>query len=251
MQFNGHATEQDMVSLTNLWTKQNNTTFPLKQKVILANMGNRIILSEIHRAYGGWKYDDRNNTTFPIATTDLNANQTNYSLPLGTNQLNGVYVLTPNTTNSWTKLTPITLEEINRIEAEPNFENTAGSPRHYRALGNSIIIYPKSDTTIEDGLMIEYSEDVSTFATTDTTKQAGFDTMFHEAIPTFMSWQFAELNDLPNKVSLRNQWEDYVGSEEKRKIGRITRHYAKKFKDLYPPNMQGSNSSFNKINEYL
>lgn len=226
MQYNSHSTSQDMVSLANLFTKQNNTTFPLTEKTLFANMGNRIILTVIHDAYGGWKYDDRNNTDLPIATTDLTADQSNFALPVDTNQLNGVYVLTPNTTDNWTKLIPITLEEINRIEAEPNFNNTSSVPQYYRTLSNSIVIYPASDTTVEDGLMVEYSGDISTFATTDTTKTAGFDTIFHEAIPVYMGYQFAQINGIPQLKSLTEQWVDY--------LARIKKHYSCKFKDMFP-----------------
>lgn len=233
MQFNSHSTNQDMVSLSNLFTKQNNTSFPLAEKVIYANMGNRIILTVIHEAYGGWKYDDKNNTDFPIATTELTANQTSFPLPVDTNQLNGLYVLTPNTTDNWTKLTPITLEQINQMEAEPNFNNTASVPQYYRALSNSIKLYPASDTTVDAGLMVEYSRDISTFTTSDTTKTAGFDTIFHEAIPVYMAYQFAQINTLPNLKSLTEQWVDY--------LVRIKKHYVQKFKDMYPTRMTINN----------
>ena len=223
-----------MVSLANLFTKQNNTTFPLTEKVIYANMGNRIILTVIHEAYGGWKYDDRNNTDFPIATTELTADTTNFALPVDTNQLNGVYALTPNTTDSWTKLIPITLEEINQMEAEPNFNNTSAIPQYYRPLGNSIKVYPASSTTIAGGLMVEYSTDISTFTTSDTTKQAGFDTIFQEAIPVYMSYQFAQVNGLPNLKSLTEQWVDY--------LSRIKKHYVQKFKDMYPVRIKINNN---------
>lgn len=233
MQYNSSSSSQDMVSLANLFTKQNNTTFPLTEKTVYANMANRLILTTIHEAYGGWKYDDRNNTDLPIATSDLIANQVNFALPLDTNQLNGVYVLTPNTTDNWTKLEPLTLEEINRAEAEPNFNNTPASPRFYRALSNSILLYPASDTLVEDGLMIEYSGDVSTFATTDTTKTAGFDTIFHEAIPVYMGYQYAQINGLPNLKSLTEQWVDY--------LARIKKHYSQKFKDMFPTRIKVRN----------
>lgn len=239
MQFNSNSTSQDMVSLANLFTKQNNTSFPLTEKVIYANMGNRIILTTIHEAYGGWKYDDRNNTDFPIATTELTANTVNFALPVDTNQLNGVYVLTPNTTDSWTKLTPITLEKINQMEAEPNFNNTASTPQYYRALSNSIKLYPASNVTVASGLMVEYSRDISTFATTDTTKTAGFDTTFHEALPVYMGYQFAQINGLPNLKSLTEQWVDY--------LARIKKHYVQKFKDMYPTRI---NINYN-LSEYL
>lgn len=227
MQYNGNSTSQDMVSLANLFTKQNNNSFPLTEKTIYANMGNRIILTEIHNAYGGWKYDDRNNTDFPIATTDLVSGQTDYALPIDTIHLNAVYY--KDTAGNWTKLIPLTLEEINRMEAEPEFEDTNARPTYYRALSNSIKIYPASDYSQDDSLMVEYSRDVSTFATTDTTKQAGFDPIFHEAIPVYMSYQYAQINQLPMLKSLTEQWIDY--------LARIRRHYSQKFKDMFPARM--------------
>lgn len=232
MQYNSQATGQDMVTLSNTLTKQNNTSFPLTEKTTYANMANRIILTEIHNAYGGWKYDDRNNTDFPIATANLVANQEDYALPLDTTQLTGVYFLTQGTTTNWTKLIPLSLEEINQMDAEPNFNNTPSVPQYYRTLANSIKLYPAPNWSADGGLMIEYSRDISTFESTDTTKTAGFDPIFHEAIPIYMSYQFAQVNILPNLKSLTEQWMDY--------LARIKRHYSQKFKDLFPTRIRVS-----------
>ena len=239
MQYSGNSTSQDITSLANLYTKQNDTSFPLTEKTIYANMGNRIILTEIHDAYGGWKYDDRNNTDFPIATTHLVANQTNYALPVDTVQLNGVYFLEEGTTDTWTKLQPITLEEINRIEAEPNFNNTPSIPQYYRVLANSIKLYPAADFSQDDSLMVEYSRDISTFATTDTTKTPGFDIIFHEAIAVYIAYQFALINQVSTKTSIEEQWIAL--------LARIRRHYSQKFKDMFPAKMRISKDLSNYI----
>jgi len=228
MQYNSESTSQDLVSLANALTKRDDTTFPLTEKTAYANMGNRLILTLIFDAYGGWKYDDKNNTDFPVATTDLIAAQDNYGLPTDTTQLNGVYVKYSG--DVWERLQPLTLEEINQKEAEPEFERTDGVPRYYRALSNSIILYPASDTTVSDGLMIEYSRDISTFATTDTTKTPGFDPIFHEALAVYMAYQYAQVNDLKNLSELKEQWLDWQQ--------RIRNHYTQKFKDLFPPRIK-------------
>lgn len=223
MQYNSHATNQDICSLADLLTKQNSTSFPLTEKTAYANMGNRIILSEIHQIFG-WKYDDRNNTDFPIATTNLVSGQDDYALPIDISYLQAVYF--KDSAGIWTKLLPITLETINEREAEPEFETTDGLPRFYRPIGNSIKIYPASDTSRDASLMIEYSRDISTFATTDTTKTAGFDLQFHEAIAVYMAYQFAMVNLLPNFSALTEQWIDY--------LARIKRHYLQKWQEMYP-----------------
>jgi hypothetical protein len=237
MQYNSNATSQDLVSLANALTKRDNTKFPLTEKTLYANMGNRIILTEIHNSYGGWKYDDRNNTDFPIATTNLVSAQSNYGLPTDTTQINGVYVKYSG--DVWDKLDPITLEQINRQEAEPEFESTDGVPRYYRTLSNSIVVYPASNLSVTDGLMIEYSRDISSFATTDTTKTPGFDPIFHESLGVYMAYQYAQINSLDNLKDLKEQWFD--------SLARIKRHYAQKFKDMYPARVK----MYNNVNDYL
>jgi len=238
MQYNGEATSQDLCSLANNLVKQNNTSFPLTEKTQYANMGNRIILAEIFNAYGGWKYDDRNNTDFPIATTDLTSAQSNYGLPIDTSQLNGVYIKYND--DVWDKLEPITLEQINRMEAEPEFERTDGVPRYYRVLSNSIFLYPASNKTVADGLMVEYSRDISTFTTTDTTKTPGFEPNFHEAIAVFMALQFAKINLNAERVNdLQTDFDRY--------LLQMRRHYTQKFKDMFPARVK----QFNPINDYI
>lgn len=238
MQYNSHATSQDLVSLANAIVKQNNTSFPLTTKTLYANIGNRLILTEIFNAYGGWKYDDRNNTDFPIATNDLTSGTSNYPLPTDLTQLNAVYVQYSGDT--WTKLEPITLEEINSREAEPEFQTTDGVPRFYRVLSNSIIIYPASNEEVTDGIMIEYSRDISTFATTDTTKTPGFDPIFHEALAIFMSLMFARINLNAERTNdLERQWLDY--------LARIKRHYTQKYKEMFPARIKIRNP----INDFI
>lgn len=239
MQFNGHATNQDICSLANKLVKQSDTTYPLTEKVIDANTGNKIILEEIHNAYG-YKYDDRNNTSFPIATTDLVSGQDNYSLPLETNYLHAVYVLREGSTDDWDKLIPITLEDINQMEAEPSFENTNANPTYYRTIGNSIKIYPASDYSLEDGLMVEYSGDISAVTTTDTTKTFGFDVSFHEAVAYYMASQFAKINILASASTLELDWQTW--------LMKIKRHYSQRFRDLFPPRMKINK---NEISDYI
>lgn len=227
MVYNSHATGQDICTLADKLVKTDSTSFPIAEKTVYANMGNRLILTELFNAYGGWKYDDRNNTDFPISTTALTANQTNYSLPVDVSSVQGVYYLAEGTTDNWTKLTPITVEQINEIDAEPNFQNIASVPQYYRLLNNSIKIYPASNYTLSGGLMVEYTRDISEFATTDTTKTPGFEPIFHEAIAVYMAYRYAQANSLTSLNGITQQWTDY--------LSRIKRHYTQKFGEMFPP----------------
>jgi hypothetical protein len=245
VQFNSHATAQDIVSLANELSRQNDSTYPLAAKVRHANAAVRIITGVIHDAYGGWRYDDRNQTDLPRATSDLVSGQTNYALPTDSVGLAAVYIQNE-ADDEWTKLTPLALEEI--PGAEPSFEDTNGNPWAYRMTNNSIVLYPPSSYSKDDAIMVEYDRDISSFATTDTTKSPGFDPLFHEAVPTYMAWQKSMTLGLPMASDLAKAW--HGESPEVRLggwLGRIRAHYARKFRDKYPASIK---TRF-PINDYL
>lgn len=240
MQYNGETNNQDMCSLANLLCGQNNTTYPLKDKTLFANMANRQILTQIFKVYGGWKYDDKNYTDFPIATTNLVANQTNYSLPDNIS-IDAVYVQNQND-DEWNKLTPLALENIYN---EPDYNDEPSTAGEYRIIGNTIKLYPPISYSKDDALMVEFSRDISQFIVTDTTKEAGFDEIFHEAIPVYIAYQYAQKHSLSNLNELKEQWFGFMGIDGR--LGSIGKHYARKFKDMFPPSMKQTYQ----INDYI
>jgi hypothetical protein len=96
-------------------------------------------------------------------------------------------------------------------------------------LGNSIKIYPASDWSADDSLMVEYVQDISEFTTSDTTKTPAWDYSLHEALAYFMAYQKASIDGLKTLGVREKEWLAY--------LGRIRRHYAQKFRDMYPPRM--------------
>lgn len=235
MQYNGHSTNQDLVSLAEKLSKSNSVSFPIAEKTLYANLGSRIIMSAIHEVYGGWKYDDSNQTDFPRATTDLTSGQDDYALPIDTSFVDAVYYQNQNDT-TWNRLEPLPLE---MIDNEPSDFDTDSTPQYYRLSSNSIIIYPASDFSKDDALMVEYSRDISAFATTDTTKKPGFDQQFHEAVAIYMAWQYSMVNNTATKQNLTLMWTDI--------LERIRRHYQMKWKELFPTRIKIRND----INQYL
>jgi hypothetical protein len=67
----------------------------------------------------------------------------------------------------------------------------------------------------------------------------GFDSMFHEAIAYYMASQIATINVLKIAQERRQEWQEW--------LLRIRRHYAQKFRDMYPPRMRIRND----INDYI
>lgn len=202
-----------------------------------ANRGMREINSWIFEAYGGWIYDDKNQTDLPEATTILTSGKDIYTLPVGDEYLRGVSIKDAN--GIWTKLKPITLEQIQEGGAEDEFYNVDGVPEYYRAVGNTIQLYPASNWTQADSLKVYISRDISSFVTTDTTKAPGFDNRFHEAIAVFMALQYAKINQMVVKTDLQRDWdgnEEVTGKEGGYKK-MIKSYYKKKFCEMFPPKM--------------
>lgn len=227
LQYNSHTTSQDIVSMAEKLVKANSVSFPIADKTLYANQAIKIILTWIHQAYGGWQYDDANYSTFPEATTSLNINQVDYSLPDENIKVEGVSVkLTA--TGEWYPLMPITLEQIQDAgTSESEFYSTDSSPRYYRLLAKSIKIYPAPNFTLLNALKVYESREASLFITTDTTKTPGFDAQYHEAVSTYMAFQYAKINQLANKNDLEKDW---LLFEQ-----RIKKDYSQRFAEMFPP----------------
>lgn len=236
MVYAGDSDGQDIVTTTNDLVKTTDTSYPLKQKTRAANRALREIWGWIFEAYGGWIYDDRNNTDLPEATTALVSGQSQYNLPLDSSAIIGMEIQTQNG-GTWQKLWPITLEHIQQdfTWAESQFLATAATPVYYRPLANGFKLYPAPNYSQSASLKVFFTRDISAFASTDTTKTPGFDVEFHEAVPTFMALDYAKINGLPAaggvmrggfKTGLLADWGNWET--------RIKKHYSMRFRQMFP-----------------
>lgn len=232
MQYNGETNGQDICTLAEKLSGTNSKSFRIIEKTLYANMGSRIIWSWIYSVYG-YQYSDSNDTDLPTATRTLSAGRQDWPMPGDSAHLLGVSF--KDTGGNWNKLVPITLEQIQEQMPEEEFQKTPGLPTYYRPLANGFKIYPASNFTQAASLEIQVSKDVSRFLVGDTVKVPGFDIMYHEAIPTYMSMMKASVDRLPMLKDRRREWSnesdgDYPDGFEQR----IKGHYAQKFKQQSP-----------------
>lgn len=226
MIYNSDANGQDLVSLLNDLTGMDDNVYSLQAKTRDMNRANRTIWTWIHEAYGGWIYDDKNNTSdFPAARANLVANQQDYSIPTEANTVVGVEVL--NQGGVWERLEKITIEQIQDIQAEAEFEKTPAQPKYYRPVGNSIKIYPASNYSQDSSIRVIYDRETNSFLPSDTNKTPGFDSVFHEAVAVGGAAYFSSYKSIPQMQALQAQWLDYED--------RIKKHYSSRFKQLFPP----------------
>lgn len=128
-----------------------------------------------------FQWDDTNHTKLPIGTTNLIANQSDYSF-LEDEQGNSILNLTRidilDSDGNYRKLIPIDEAEI--PIALDEFESTAGKPVYYDKIADNIIrLYPKSDTSVTAGLKFYFQRTPSYFVATDTTKEPGVSPLLH------------------------------------------------------------------------
>lgn len=128
-----------------------------------------------------FQWDDTNHTKLPIGTTNLVANQAEYSF-LTDEQGNSILTLTRidllDSAGNYHKLKSIDESQID--VALDEYESAAGTPIYYDKIADNIIkLYPKPAANVTAGLKFYFQRSGSYFAATDTTKEPGVAPMLH------------------------------------------------------------------------
>lgn len=129
-----------------------------------------------------FQWDDTNHTKLPEGTTNLVANQSDYSF-LTDEQGNTIITLTrvdllKETGGDYIQLEPLDHSEI--YGALDEFEPTAGTPRWYDKIADNIVrLYPKPSASITAGLKFHFQRTGSPFVAADTTKSPGVAPILH------------------------------------------------------------------------
>lgn len=166
------------------------------------NEGLNRVASLIISSDGRWQWDDNNNTDFPIGTTTLVDSQQDYSFSVNFLEISRVECLDVN--GNWKLLKPIDQADI-YDQSLTDFLKTAGMPQFYDKIGNSVFLYPKpssTSVTTTNGLKVWFQRPPSYFAVSDTTKQPGFNSMFHRLVALIASRDYAMSKGLSNAKSL-------------------------------------------------
>lgn len=252
MQYNGEANNIDITTLADKHAGTTDTSFPLAEKALYANLALRTIRSWIMQAYGGWMIDDSNNSDEPIITGSLVKDQQMYFFATaamtrsggGTPEVQDIFgVDFKDQGGSWNKLDPITLEQIRDMGySETEFQKISGFPIYYRPTADGFKVYPAwSGTTAAASIRAHISDKVVAFVPGDTTAKPGFDSNFHEALSCGMALLFCKNNNRDKRITtLQKDWdgnEDSTNREGGWKL-RIKDHYKTKFRENTPPTMR-------------
>jgi hypothetical protein len=216
---------QDCEFLTNIGTGNiSGNATKLKQFTSFINERSRTVLTLILQAQDEWDYDDKNYTDFPILTTSLVKDQTDYALPLVSDDMLKIKRVEIKYRDTWAKAFPIDISEFRRETTSDSAKTIfgEGSPRYDFQYG-SMFLYPTPTVASANGLKIWINRDISEFSSTDTTKKPGFDAPFHKMLSIGASLDWAIAKNLPNVGTLAQLWADYED--------RIIKHYGSKQED--------------------
>lgn len=169
-----------------------------------------------------FQWDDTNHTKLPIGTTNLVANQSDYSF-LTDEQANRILNLTrievQDSNGTWRVLSPRDMTDD--MEAQDEQLRTAGLPIEYDKIADNIIrILPKPSASVTAGLKFYFQRTPSYFAATDTTKEPGVSQLLHRGFVIAAAYDVAltlGLNNLqPLSVELQKEEQKMMKAFETR-----------------------------------
>lgn len=179
------------------YTKTNSSSFVDADMVLSINNAVERVESLILQSDGRWEFDDTNQTDLPIATTGLVTDQQDYSFPTSDIEVTRMEVL--DTAGNWNKLQPLDQSDVYN-QSITDFMKTHGTPIYYDKIGNSIFLYPKPSYTQSASLKVYFKRPPVSITTASLTAVAspGFNSMFHDLIPLWVSYDYGLANGLSN-----------------------------------------------------
>lgn len=102
---------------------------------------------------------------------------------------------------------------------------------YYVVTGDVIELFPAPDYSQATSLRVYFSQDISTFSGSDTTKVPGFASPFHRALSVGAALDFAMANGMNDKATmLQGLFNDY--------LFKIRQFYGQRFRDKFPPKIK-------------
>ena len=206
--------------------KSNPQSYPIADKTIDENLALDFIYATIFSSAGKWQFDDSNHQDFPIITTNLVANQRDYSFVAdqqGNLILEIFKVMIKGENGIYYEIKPVDQQSDKGMESFYSGLNATGMPSRYDKTANGIFLDCIPSYNSFGGIKIFISREGSYFLVTDTTKKPGFAGLFHEYLALRPSYQYAYRNSLSNVALLR---EEMLKME-----ANIKKHYSDRSKD--------------------
>lgn len=164
-----------------------------------------------------FQWDDTNHTKLPIGTTDVNANQSDYSF-LTDEQGNNIVTLTRvdmlYPTGVYGQLQLLDQSDLNGWGLD-QLQSVTNLPLYYDKIADNVIrLYPKPSTLVTAGLKFYFQRTPSYFTASDTTKAPGVSPLLHRGFVIAAAYDGALTLGLPIQQALSVE----LQKEEKKMI---------------------------------
>lgn len=191
-------TYSQIISDIDFLVKSDSTTYSIADKTANVNRALDKVVSAILGSDGKWEWDDTNYVDLPIGTTNLVANQQDYSFD------NEYLILTrlevKDSNGEWKQLNPIdgnrNESRYDTSESLSEYLETAGIPKYYDKIASSVFLYPKPSYNSTGGLKAYFQRKADYFTVSDTTKEPGFAKHLHRFLSLSAAYDFALANGL-------------------------------------------------------
>lgn len=180
-------------------TKTNSSSFAAADMLIMINSAYNRVASLILRYDSRWQWDDTNQTDLPIATTALVSGQQDYSLATTHLTIDRVEIKDPSGNGHALKQIDQQLLKRDRSVALTEYQVTSGIPNEYDLVGNSVFLYPAPNYSQAASLKLYFTRGPAEFTSAEVTtgtKTPGFNSLYHELIPLWVSYNYAVENGL-------------------------------------------------------
>ena len=177
---------------------------------LLADFTNRLnraydkLATVIMSADNRWQWDDRNYaSTLPIASTDLEDGQRDYTVDL--EHLRILRVQVKDSAGNLLTARPIDIHDPEgRAMYDESPTPVVGIPTLYDKFADVLRLYPTPNYDASGGLIVHFQRAPSYFLTTDTTKSPGVPVTLHRYLSRFASADYAVDHQLQSKNDLFN-----------------------------------------------
>ena len=217
MQFNGHATNQDLVSEVNDLCDSDSTSYPTAAKRRRMNTALETLIGKVISADGTWEYDDTNYTTSPRGTATLVEGQEQYSFSSEYLEVTEIDVLTT-TAGVWRRVKSLSRDDLKGLTTEEYFGVTSGNPNtglpeYYDIEGDSIRLFPAPTSTyvtLAGGLRVSFKRTADLFVDGDTTQEPGLPSPYHILLAYYAAIPYCAIYKQDRVAWLEKKWDEGI-----------------------------------------
>lgn len=236
MQFNGHSTNQDIISdITFLLGGIGTADYSLNDRTRNVNLHYSDIWAMIFEAYNGWKFMDDNvsdaSTGIPSADQTVTSGTGLYGLPTGSLIVDNVAIkLTAS--GPFQNLIPFSYEKFVQVGGDGYFSSNA-TPFAYLLQGDILRLLPTPNFTLASALRVYFQQEMSLFSASDTTKVPGFASPFHRMLSIGAALDFAIARNMVDRIKILSSAPYQMSTYE----DRLRSFYSKRFAARFPARM--------------